>query len=251
MYHWTWLFLIPGVQNGSAIPGISEAAEPAAWIVPASWLVFAIITAVAVMANRGLAAARARGGTAQYIPAENLGARNLMEILTEGLLNLSDSILGSRKAAITYLPLIGGIFAYILVGNLMGLVPGFIAPTSDLNTNIGMALIVFVVFNVAGVMVNGMDYFKHLAGPVWYLFWLILPIEIIGLVARPVSLTVRLFGNMNGDHMVFGVFSDLIPIIIPSVFLGLGLFICFVQAFVFALLSVVYISLSVAHDDDH
>jgi F-type H+-transporting ATPase subunit a len=93
------------------------------------------------------------------------------------------------------------------------------------------------------------NYFKHFAGPLWYLSVLIFPIEIISTCIRPISLSLRLYGNMFGDHMVLSIFSGLAPAIIPIVFLTLGLLVCFIQAYVFTILSMVYISLATAHHD--
>jgi F-type H+-transporting ATPase subunit a len=130
----------------------------------------------------------------------------------------------------------------------MGLVPGFVSPTHSFQTNLAMAL--GHPGRVRGVrrrMRNGVDFFKHMLGPVWYLAWLILPIELLSVFfARPFALTLRLTGNMFGDHLVFGIMSDLFPnewywlpvkLLWPVVFLGLGLFVCVIQALVFSLLS--------------
>jgi len=251
MYHWTWFYAIPGIEDGSAIPALGAEAAHNAFVIPTSWFVVALLTVFALIANRGLAAARAQGGTLQYVPADNLSARNLFEIFTEGMLNLAESVLGSRKMALAYLPLMGTLFIYILVSNLLGVIPGFLPPTSDMSNNAAMALVVFFTFNIAGVAANGMGYFKHLMGPMLALAPLIFTLEVIGIFIRPVSLSMRLFGNINGDHMVFGVFSELVPLVVPSLFLALGMFVSFIQAFVFTLLSIVYVALAVAHDDDH
>ena len=112
-------------------------------------------------------------------------------------------------------------------------------------------LLAVACFNVAGIMANGLDYFKHLMGPLLAVAWLILPMELIGLLVRPLSLSLRLLGNLTGDHLVLGIFSDLVPYVVPAVFLFLGIFVSFIQAFVFSLLSVVYVSLAVASHDDH
>jgi F-type H+-transporting ATPase subunit a len=251
MYHWTWFHLIPGISDGSAVPALGADAAHIAHVFPTAWFVVGLLSIFALIANRGLAAARARGGTLQYVPADTLSVRNLFEIFTEGMINLIESVLGSRKMALAYLPLMGTLFIYILVSNLLGVVPGFLPPTSDISNNAAMALVVFFTFNIVGVYTNGLGYFKHMMGPMLALAWLIFPLEIIGILIRPVSLSIRLFGNINGDHMVFGVFSDLVPLIVPGLFLALGMFVSFIQAFVFTLLSVVYVALAVGHADEH
>ena len=135
--------------------------------------------------------------------------------------------------------------------------PGFVPATSEINTNIGMAVCVIQVYNDTGVMKNGVGYIKHFMGPVLWLAPLMFVIEVVGHIARPVSLSVRLFGNMFGDHTVLAIFMNDLPAAtspvlafgIPVIFLGLGTFVCVVQAFVFSLLSIVYISLASAHEE--
>ncbi len=249
MYHWTWFYLIPGIADGTAIPGVSEAGAHSLHILPTSWFICGLISVFALLANRAIAAARAKGGTLQYVPDSGMSVRNIAEIAVEALINLAEGVFGTRKNAIAYLPLVGTLFLYILVSNLIGLIPGFLPPTSDISTNFALALAVFLVFNIQGLRVNGVGYLKHLMGPILWLAPLMFVLESVGMLFRPVSLSLRLFGNLNGDHMVFGVFSDLVPALIPSIVLGLGLFVSFIQAFVFTLLSVVYVALAIAHDD--
>jgi F-type H+-transporting ATPase subunit a len=251
MYHWSWFYLIPGIEEGTLIPTALEASHGSIHVVPTAWFTLLLIVAGAFLANRGLAAARAKGGTLQYVPDSGLGLRNLAEIFTGGMINLVDGVLNDRKRTLSFLPLMGTLFIFILINNLLGVIPGFLPATSEISTNFAMATIVFVVFNIVGFQSQGMGYLKHMMGPVLGVAPLIFVLELIGIFVRPVSLSLRLFGNMNGDHTVFGVFSDLVPLVIPSLFLGLGVFVSFIQAFVFTLLSVVYVGLSVGHDDDH
>jgi F-type H+-transporting ATPase subunit a len=156
-----------------------------------------------------------------------------------------------KKDARAFFWLIGGLFIYVLFGNLVSILPGGLPPTDNFSSNLALGLTVFVVFNVAGLARNGVHYVKHLLGPVWWLAPLMLVVEVIGLCVRPVSLSLRLMGNIYGDHTVFGIMSDLVPVVIPSIFLGLGIFVSFVQAFVFTLLTCVYVSLAVAHEEGH
>jgi F-type H+-transporting ATPase subunit a len=140
---------------------------------------------------------------------------------------------------------------FIFVANLMSVVPGGLPPTDNVNTNLAMSLVVLSVYVIEGVRRTGMGFFKHMAGPVIWLAPLIFAIEAAGVfLIRPASLTLRLFGNINGDHMVFGIMSDLVPVVVPSIFLALGIWVSFLQAFVFTLLSAIYIMLSVGHDDE-
>jgi len=246
---WSWFHLIPGFDDGSAMSFLTTEGQDAAHTVPAAFLSCAILAVLALVARGGLMAARAKGGTLQYVPAADLKPRNVFELIIGNLLELFADVLGSKAAAERYFPLFAGLFFYVLVNNLLGLLPGFLPPTASVSTNWALALVVFVVFNFEGLRVNGMGYIKHLMGPVLWLAPLMFVLELVGVVMRPFTLSVRLMGNMNGDHMVLAIFSDLIPIVVPAIFLALGTFVCLVQAFVFTLLSVVYVAVSIAHDD--
>ncbi len=248
---WSWFHMIPGVGDGSAFPFLGEEGAAAAHSIPAAVLACLILCVGALLARKGLMKARDKGGTLQYVPAADLRARNLFELMIEALIDLFEGVLGSREAAVRYFPLFAGLFFYILVCNLLGLLPGFLPPTSSISTNWALALVVFVVFNFEGLRVNGWGYLKHLAGPVVWLAPLIFVLEFIGVLLRPFTLSVRLMGNMSGDHMVLEIFSGLIPLVVPSIFLALGTFICLIQAFVFTLLSVVYVSLAIEHEEEH
>jgi F-type H+-transporting ATPase subunit a len=251
--HFSWFMLLPGLNpesSASAFSFLSEAAQKQAFIIPASWLVCAMLILLALAARFGLQRARASGGIAALVPDTSLGPRNVMEIYTSAIWELVASNMSKRDAR-TYFPLIGTLFIYILVSNLLGLLPGFLPPTDNISTNLAMSLSVFLIFNLAGLRRQGFAYIKHLAGPIWWLIPLFLPLEVVGLCVRPVSLSLRLAGNMFGDHMVFGIMSSLVPPLVPIAFLGLGVFVSFIQALVFSLLSLVYIALALAGEEDH
>lgn len=182
------------------------------------------------------------------IPSDKPTPATIFEVAVEAILGLMEGVLG--KKAHRYFPLIGTLFLYIFVCNIIGLIPGLAPPTDNINTNAACAIVVFLYYNYNGIKTQGLkNYLKHLMGPVLWLGPLMLVIELISHFVRPVSLSVRLFGNMTGDHMVLGIFSKLVPIGVPVIFMGLGLFISFIQAFVFSLLSIVYLSL--ATEDSH
>jgi len=245
MYHYSWVQLLEGAVH--ALNGIGlEGDEPIAvlW----SWMVALFLIVLGFAGRAGLNKARARGGMLQYVPSTGLSIVHVFEIYIESILNMATSVL-SLKDAKNYYWLVGGLFIYIFFSNILAVVPGGMAPTSNISNNLAMALVVFVVFNVEGVRRNGLGYFKHMAGPVWWLAPFIFVIELIGVLVRPASLSLRLMGNMVGDHTVFGVMSELVPVVVPSIFLGLGIFISFLQAFVFTLLAAIYIALSVAHEE--
>ncbi len=165
---------------------------------------------------------------------------NLMEMVVKGLLAFMESIIGSD--ARRFLPLVGGTALFILFNNLMGSLPGFDSATANINTTLACAIVVVVSTHIIGVRTHGIKYIKHFTGPVWWLAWLIFPIELIGHLARVMSLSIRLFGNMSGDHLVVATFLGLVALGVPAIFMGFGVFVALVQTFVFTLLSIIYIS---------
>jgi F-type H+-transporting ATPase subunit a len=165
---------------------------------------------------------------------------NIMEMAVKGLLAFMESIMGSD--ARRFLPLVGGTAFFILFCNLLGAIPGFDSPTANINTTLACAIVVVVSTHVIGVRTHGIKYVKHFMGPVWWLAWLIFPIELIGHLARVMSLSIRLFGNMSGDHLVVATFLGLVALGVPAIFMGFGVFVAVVQTFVFTLLSIIYIT---------
>ncbi len=246
--HFSWYHLIPGVSDDSLVPGMLHRDET--WVIFAAWVSCGVVVLLAWLARRGLDRARAQGGVEALVPDATLTPRNAFEIVSEALFDLVESTMGRQEAKV-FFPFLGTLFVYILISNLMGLVPGFLPATSCVSNNLALAVIVFVVFNIAGLMRNGFGYVKHLGGPILAMAWFFFAIETIGLFVRPVSLTLRLAGNMFGDHTVFGIMSDLVPAVLPAILLGLGTFVSFIQALVFMLLTTVYISLAVADLDHH
>ena len=141
------------------------------------------------------------------------------------------------------------IFLFVLLNNVLGLIPGITTPTSIPMIPLGVAVPTFLLYNFMGIKRNGIfGYLKQFMGPVWYMSWLLFPIEIVSHLARVLSLTIRLYANMFASDLVTLVFFSLIPVGIPVVFLGLHLFVSLVQAFVFTLLAMIYLSLAVAHE---
>jgi F-type H+-transporting ATPase subunit a len=157
-------------------------------------------------------------------------------------------MLGSKENAKKYFPLLGASFFFILFANFLGIIPGFLPPTGNFNVPVACALVIFVMYNFYGFKENGLGYLKHFAGPVIFLAPLMFVIEVISHFVRPVSLSLRLFMNITGDHLILGVFTNLVHYIIPAIFIGLGIFVSFLQAFIFTVLSAIYISLATAHE---
>ncbi len=181
------------------------------------------------------------------IPERKLTYRNFFELTSEALYGLTESILGEEEAP-KYFHVVGCLFLYIFVSNLMGLIPGMLPPTDDLNVTLALGLFVFIYYNALGFKEHGLGYLKHFMGPVVLLAPLIFVIELVSHLVRPMSLALRLRGNIMGDHLVLSIFHELVPQLVPVIFYGIGLFVCFIQAFVFCLLTMVYISLSTSHD---
>jgi F-type H+-transporting ATPase subunit a len=185
------------------------------------------------------------------VPPRKMNLRNFFEYTAEMVYGMVEGAMGEKNAA-RFFPLIGTLWIFILFNNLIGLIPGFVAPTDTVKTNLGLALMVFLLTHVYGVKEHGLSYFKHFLGPSPLLIPLMLPIELISHIARPLSLTVRLMGNMMADHKVVMSFFALVPILVPLPFLLLGLLVCMIQALVFCTLTMVYIAMAVEHEhDDH
>lgn len=165
--------------------------------------------------------------------------QSITELLISGIENLVHDTMGHHGKK--YFPFVATFGIYILISNLLGLVPGLLPPTANLNTTVGLAVIVFIATHVIGVKEHGIKYFKHFMGPVWWLSPLILPIEIIGHLSRPVSLSLRLFGNMMGHELIVGVLLILVPFLLPLPILIMGILVSFIQAFIFSLLTMMYI----------
>jgi F-type H+-transporting ATPase subunit a len=181
------------------------------------------------------------------VPEGKLTIRNLLEVIVEALEKIVMDTMGPRGRE--FVLLIGTLALFILFNNLSGLVPGFLPSTDNVNTTFACSLTVFFMTHVYGFREHGIKYLKHFLGPVWWLSPLMLPIELIGHFARPLSLGLRLFGNITGDHLVTAIFFGLVPILLPVPAMFLGLFVAFVQSFVFILLSMAYFSGAIAHEE--
>ncbi len=198
-----------------------------------TWVVMAILIIGGFLAVKGLSLVPQKG-------------QNFFEIIVSGIEEFMVEITGEEGRWL--LPLVATIFIFIFASNLIGLVPGFFPPTASLNTTGACALIVVVFTHVIGVKYHGIGYIKHFLGPVWWMIPIILPIEIIGHLARILSLSFRLFGNMMGHELVLGILFLLAgAFFAPLPIMALGVFVALVQAFVFFLLSVMYFTGAMEH----
>lgn len=233
---------------------------------------------------------------AALVPDAKFTAANFFEILVRALLDLMHDVMGAK--AKQFLPFVGSLAVFILFSNLLGLIPNFLPPTTNLNVTLACGILVFLWYHAYGVRENwrhlvheaehghghahGHDghgahhghshgasagqkflvfpvlavfkYLSHFANPVgawwgWILAPLMLPIELISHFARPLSLALRLLGNMTGDHVVLGVFLGLVPLLVPLPFIVLGAMVAVIQTMVFCLLTTVYIAMAVAHEE--
>ncbi|HMB17131.1 MAG TPA: F0F1 ATP synthase subunit A [Pelovirga sp.] len=199
-----------------------------------TWLAMAILLSGAWLASR----------TISMVPGR---MQNFMEAVMTAFDSLIENVMG--KDGKPYFPLIATIGMFVLVGNLLGLVPSCFPPTASLNTNAALALTVFFMTHYIGVKKHGFHYIKHFMGPIIWLAPLMIIIEILSHLVRPISLSLRLFGNMYGKEIVLMIFFALVPLFLPIPIMFLGVLISMIQAFVFVLLSMIYIagSLEEAH----
>jgi len=179
-------------------------------------------------------------------PEDGVTIRNVAETFVEAMHQLAEGVIG--HGAERYVPLLATFFVFILVANLLGLVPGFSPPTSDFNITFGLGLVSFVAYNYYGARAHGVAYVKQFLGPMLLLAPLMLLVEIFSHAFRPISLGIRLFANMFADHKVVEIFTDLTWVAVPVIFYMLGTFVSVVQAFVFTMLTAIYIALAISHD---
>ncbi len=202
-----------------------------------------ILSAVIVLVIAKIATASMR-----LVPT---GTQNVMEAYLGGVVSMGADVMGKEEAR-KYLPLVATIGLFVGVANLVGVIPGFEAPTASLNMTLALALVVFFYYNFEGIRRNGVvKYFAHFLGPVWWLAWLMFPIEIVSHISRIISLSFRLFGNVKGDDMFLMVLLMLTPWIFPMIPFALLTFMALLQAFIFMMLTYVYLGGAVVVADDH
>jgi F-type H+-transporting ATPase subunit a len=224
------------------IPGLKELPNHVSMTI-----VVALLLVGATAVARAQLLRSMKGPDGGLIPESTLTFKNFFEIIAESLYKLTESVIGHQETP-TYFPIIGMLFVFIFTSNILGLIPAFQPSTDNMNTTLALGVFVFVYYNYAGFKTHGLAYLKQFLGPVLWLAPLMLVIEVASHLFRPISLALRLRGNILGDHIVLGVFSGLVPYFLPIVFYGLGVFVAFIQAFVFCLMTMVYISLSTSHD---
>lgn len=184
----------------------------------------------------------------QVVPS---GMQNLYEWIIGGMLHIGKDSLGDTLAR-RYFPLAGTIGLYVFFSNVIGIIPGFEAPTSSWSFTLVLALIVFFYYHFEGIRTHGaIKYFSHFMGPIKILAPLMFPVEVISHFSRIISLSFRLFGNVKGDDMFLLVMLQLVPWIVPMLPFGILMFMAILQAFVFMILTYVYLASAVILDEEH
>lgn len=255
--HDSWFHLLPGYDNLRAylqphlgrevtFLGFERTHFAITHVVVAAFVVLLLL-----LAGLRYASSVGASGYNRVVPATRFGIRNLFELIIEATLSIAEGVMG-RENAERFLPLIGTFVFFILFNNLIGLVPGFIPPTDTLKTNLALSGVVLLVTVFMGLLENPKTYIGHFVGPVWWLIPLILVIELISqLVIRPISLALRLLGNMFADHKLLSTITLLVPALVPLPFYVLGILVCVVQTLVFSLLAMIYIGEAVTHHESH
>ena len=231
--HLSWIYFL-GIPFFQQYPHIAEAL-----------LVFLLLIICVFIVRREMARRQS------VIPSHKMSFLNLAEVYVSFIRKFCFDTVGPNGEK--YVSLAGTLFLFILFCNLLGIIPGFTSPTDNLNLTLALGIFTFLYYNIQGIREHGFGYIKQFLGPTSSKIFipiipLMLVIELVSHVVRPMSLGLRLRGNIYGDHAVHSVFSSLIPYIVPVAFLCLGIFVAFIQAFVFTLLTLVYISLAESHD---
>jgi F-type H+-transporting ATPase subunit a len=209
-------------------------------VVP-DYLVMVLVVALLLAVLLGLASRRPR-----LVPGPRQSVAEMIVQTFEGL--IVDTVGPEGRK---YLPVIGTVGLFVFGCNMIGLVPGFMSPTSKLNVTLGCALVVFFYYHAQGVKAQGLKYFKHFMGPIPALAPLMIPIEVISHFSRPVSLSMRLFGNIFAEELLIVIMASIIPFLLPLPFMAVAIFTSLIQSFVFVLLSCIYIAGAVAHEEEH
>jgi F-type H+-transporting ATPase subunit a len=217
------------------------------------WIFFSALAAAGLLILAGLSVRRAVAGeNGGVVPEEGLSVRNVIEVMIEALGDLGETTIGDQWRK--YFPVVGTIFFFVLVSNFMSLIPGLLGSTGDANVTFAWGIISFAVYNFVGIKQHGWKYIYQFMGPALYnlemggkhyhvrvLAPVFLPLELVLHVARIVTLGVRLLANMFADHKVIVIWIGMVPAVLPAIFMCLGMVVSFLQAFVFALLTMIYI----------
>lgn len=243
--HYTYLDNVwPQVGTG-AVTFAAETQKSVTALLVAAIFIF---LGASYVRRRALAAAPKDGIQPYIIPSKRPSLFGIIDFFMETFVSYHDSVAGKQNRK--YVPFTASIFFFILALNVLSLIPGMPAATTTVWLNVAMAIVVFVYFNVEGIKEHGfVNYIKHFLGPLWWMAPMMLLIETVSLFMRILTLNLRLYWNINADHIVLGIFTDMLPTGWAAPFYVLGFFVSFMQAFVFATLTMVYIVLATQHDE--
>jgi F-type H+-transporting ATPase subunit a len=253
--HATWLTLLLAHMRETLEHNTSALGDTLVNHNPATWASFepiaaALFVAVLILLIAMRVRSRLDRVDEAVIPEDRLTLRTFMEAFLSYFYDLAKSVMGPDRAK-KYFPLVGTAAVFVFFCNVMALVPGMPVATSHLGITFGCAIVVFVLFNVYGLMTQGGAYIAHLAGPVWWLAPLLFPLEVLSLFIRPVTLAIRLMVNMAADHVMLGLFLSLVAVLIPVPVMLLGTLVVIVQTLVFTLLTCIYIGLATEGHEEH
>lgn len=230
--HFNWLQLIPNVSHETIHVATAAA-------------VSGLLVGIAIAGRSALGQ-----GEEAVSPASRFSIKGIIESILEFIIGICDMVIGEegRKFA----PLFAAVFFFVWVNNLVGLIPGMTPATDNLNTTLALGVFSFGIYNYYGFKEHGIAYLKQFLGPLLLLAPMMLIIELIGHLVRPLTLGLRLYGNIMADHTVLSVFLDMFSghwyIPVPAIFYGMGIFVASMQAFVFTMLSMIYVSMAISHD---
>jgi F-type H+-transporting ATPase subunit a len=229
---------LPGAGNALlSIAGLHAHNPERPWANFVTMQIFVALILIVLFAVLRTRLSMDRPGTTQHI----------FEVIYEFISSTTDDIVGHHGRK--FLHLFASLFIFILFSNLIGIIPSLESPTMFPQVPLGCALVAFLYYNGMGVREQGIiNYAKHFAGPVWWLAPLMIPIEIVSHLARPLSLTIRLYANMFAGEQVTLVFLGLVAAVVPVVFMGLHVFVSFLQAYIFTLLTMVYVGSATEHE---
>ncbi len=213
-----------------------------------------VATAVAVggalIVIAGLGRLALGSGDTAVMPASKFSLKGVIELILEFIVGLTDMVVGEEGRK--FVPMFAAVFLFVWVQNLAGLFPGMTPSTDNINTTLALGLFSFAMYNYYGFKEHGFAYLKQFLGPLLILAPLMIAIEIIGHLVRPLTLGLRLYGNIMADHTVISVFVDMFDklwfIPVPAIFYGMGIFVASMQAFVFTMLTMIYVSMAISHD---
>jgi F-type H+-transporting ATPase subunit a len=253
--HSTWLTVLLGYLHETLEHNADALGDSVVGGHPPTWRSFepgaaALLVVLIVLVVAARVRSRLDRTEEAIVPEESLTLRTFMETFLSYFYDLAKSVMGPDRAK-RYFPLVGTAATFVFFSNVLALVPGMPVATSHLSITLGSALVVFVLFNVYGLMTQGGKYIAHLAGPVWWLAPLLFPLEVISLCIRPITLAIRLMVNMAADHVMLGLFLGLAAVILPIPVMLLGCLVVVVQTLVFTLLTCIYIALATEGHDEH